>query len=102
MYMEWILCLIVIVCILALIALWFCQTRRRLREQFDMVLSARRQLEDYEKKAASAVSDADVTEVLRRSRSIYRQAAENYNTALHHPLLSLPGKLMGFVEEPLG
>ena len=42
-----------------------------------------------------------VTAVLRRCRSIYRQAAENYNAVLRNRLLGIPGHLMGFSEAPL-
>jgi len=37
-----------------------------------------------------------VAEVLRRSESIYRQAAGNYNETLHRPWIYIPGRLMGF------
>ncbi len=99
--MKWVLWLLILLSTSALIVLWFWEVRRRLREQYSMVVSARSQLETYEKRAASAVSDADVTGVLQRSRSIYHQAAENYNTLLKRPLIYIPARLMGFAEEPL-
>lgn len=37
-----------------------------------------------------------MTEVLRRSESIYRQAAGNYNETLHRLWIYIPGRLMGF------
>mgnify|MGYP003186766107 CR=1 FL=1 len=40
--------------------------------------------------------NADVAEVLRRSESIYRQAAGSYNETLHRPWIYIPGRLMGF------
>ncbi len=50
----------------------------------------------FEKRAAEAAGNADVAEVLRRSESIYRQAAGNYNETLHRPWIYIPGRLMGF------
>lgn len=99
--MKWVLWLLVILSTSALIILWFWEVRRKLREQHSMVVSARSQMEAFEKRAAAAVSDADVTGVLQRSRSIYHQAAENYNAVLKEPLIYIPGRLMGFAEEPL-
>ena len=37
---------------------------------------------------------------MRRSESIYRQAAEHYNTALCKPWAYLPGRLLGFRKAP--
>ena len=45
---------------------------------------------------AEAAGNADVAEVLRRSESIYRQAAGSYNETLHRPWIYIPGRLMGF------
>ena len=42
----------------------------------------------------------ELLEVLRRSESIYRQAAEHYNTALCKPWAYLPGRLLGFRKAP--
>lgn len=61
-----------------------------------MVESARCQLAAFEKRASEAAGNADVTEVLRRSESIYRQAAGSYNETLHRPWIYIPGRLMGF------
>ena len=66
------------------------------RQHRSMVESARCQLAAFEKRAAEAVGNADVAEVLRRSESIYRQAAGNYNETLHRPWIYIPGRLMGF------
>lgn len=86
----------------ALIALWFWEVRRKLRVHYSVVVSARGQMETFERRAAAtATGDKDVTAVLRRCRSIYRQAAENYNAVLRNPLLGIPGHLMGFSEAPL-
>gem|GEM_PF-6691411 len=49
----------------------------------------------------AAVAVRNEAQVLRRCRSIYRQAAENYNAVLRNPLLGIPGHLMGFTEAPL-
>ena len=51
---------------------------------------------DVLRRAAEAAGNADVAEVLRRSESIYRQAAGNYNETLHRPWIYIPGRLMGF------
>ena len=50
----------------------------------------------FEKRAAEAAGNADVAEVLRRSESIYRQAAGSYNETLHRLWIYIPGRLMGF------
>lgn len=80
----------------ALVVLWFWEVRRLLRQHRSMVESARCQLAAFEKRAAEAAGNADVAEVLRRSESIYRQAAGNYNETLHRPWIYIPGRLMGF------
>ena len=67
----------------------------------------RRSLDARKKPDLRWVYTVDVTlrsgegAVLRRCRSIYRQAAENYNAVLRNPLLGIPGHLMGFTEAPL-
>ena len=72
----------------ALIALWFWEVRRKLRVHYSVVVSARGQMETFERRAAAAATgDRDVTAVLRRCR--------------RNPLLGIPGHLMGFTEAPL-
>ena len=94
--MKWIIWLVAIASTSALVALWFWEVRRLLRQHRSMVESARCQLAAFEKRAAEAAGNADVAEVLRRSESIYRQAAGNYNETLHRPWIYIPGRLMGF------
>lgn len=98
--MKWIIWLVAIASTSALVVLWFWEVRRLLRQHRSMVESARCQLAAFEKRAAEAAGNADVTEVLRRSESIYRQAAEHYNTALCKPWAYLPGRLLGFRKAP--
>ena len=78
------------------VSLWFWEVRRVLRSYRSMVLSAAGQLVSYRKRLAQAQQDAVLLEVLRRSESIYRQAAGNYNETLHRPWIYIPGRLMGF------
>lgn len=94
--MKWVIWLVAIASTSALVALWFWEVRRLLRQHRSMVESARCQLTAFEKRAAEAAGNADVTEVLRRSESIYRQAAGNYNETLHRLWIYIPGRLMGF------
>ena len=75
--MKWVIWLVAIASTSALVALWFWEVRRLLRQHRSMVESARCQLAAFEKRAAEAAGNADVAEVLRRSESIYRQAAEH-------------------------
>lgn len=94
--MKWVIWLVAIASTSALVALWFWEVRRLLRQHRSKVESARCQLAAFEKRAAEAAGNADVTEVLRRSESIYRQAAGNYNETLHRLWIYIPGRLMGF------
>ena len=87
--MKWVIWLVAIASTSALVVLWFWEVRRLLRQHRSMVESARCQLAAFEKRAAEA-------EGLRRSESIYRQAAGNYNETLHRPGIYIPGRLMGF------
>ena len=94
--MKWVIWLVAVASTSALVALWFWEVRRLLRQHRSMVESARCQLAAFEKRAAESAGNADVAEVLRRSESIYRQAAGNYNETLHRPWIYSPGRLMGF------
>lgn len=38
--------------------------------------------------------------MLYRSESIYRQAVDNYNHALHRPWVYIPARIMGFRRAP--
>ena len=82
------------------ISLWFWEVRRVLRSFRSTVESAAGQLLTYRKKLAQSQQDAALQEVLRRSESIYQQAAEHYNTTLCKPWAYLPGRLLGFRKEP--
>ena len=90
--MKWVIWLVAIASTSALVALWVWEVRQ-LRSLGE---SARCQLAAFEKRAAEAAGNADVAEVLRRSESIYRQAAGSYNETLHRPWIYIPGRLMGF------
>ena len=94
--MKWIIWLVAIASTSALVALWFWEVRRKLRELYSMVESARSQLAAHQDRAAAAAGNADMAEILHRSESIYRQAAGNYNETLHRPWIYIPGRLMGF------
>lgn len=94
--MKWVIWLVAIASTSALVVLWFWEVRRLLRQHRSMVESARCQLAAFEKRVAEAAGNADVAEVLRRSESIYRQAAGSYNETLHRLWIYIPGRLMGF------
>lgn len=97
--MNWIVWSVALVSATALVTLWFWEVRRKLRELYSMVESARSQLAAHQDRAAAAAGNADMAEILHRSESIYRQAAGHYNAVLHRPLVYLPGCLMGFRPE---
>ena len=78
------------------VSLWFWEVRRVLRNYRSMVQCAAGQLVSCRKRLAQSQQDAALLEVLRRSESIYRQAAGNYNETLHRPWIYIPGRLMGF------
>ncbi len=82
------------------VCLWFWEVRRVLRSYRSMVQSAAGQLMACRKRLAQSQQDAALKEVLRRSESIYRQAAEHYNTALCKLWAYLPGRLLGFRKAP--
>ena len=74
--------------------LWFRDVRRIMTSRKSTVESAAGQLAVCRRKAADAQSGS--AEVLKRSESIYRQAVDLYNAALHKPWICLPAALMGF------
>ena len=93
---EWLGWLVAGISTVGFISLWFWEVRRVLRSFQSTVESAAGQLAAYRKRLAQAQQDAALQEVLRRSESIYRQAAGNYNETLHRPWIYIPGRLMGF------
>ncbi len=92
--------LLAVVSTVGFVSLWFWEVRRVLRNYRSMVQCAAGQLVSYRKRLAQSQQDAALLEVLRRSESIYRQAAEHYNTALCKPWAYLPGRLLGFRKAP--
>ena len=97
---EWLGWLVAGISTVGFISLWFWEVWRVLRSFQSTVESAAGQLAAYRKRLAQAQQDAALQEVLRRSESIYQQAAEHYNTALRKPWAYLPGRLLGFRREP--
>ena len=92
--------LIAIVSTTACIFFWFRDVRRIMLNRKSMVDSAASQLASWRRKTADAWDEPEIAEVIRRSESIYQQAIEHYNRALHKPLNYLPGRLLGFREVP--
>lgn len=93
---PWIAWLIAAVSTAAFVCLWFWEVRRVLRDRKSVVDSAAGQLTAFRRRAEDAPSDEELATVLRRSRSIYTQAVDNYNRALSRPWAYLPARLMGF------
>ena len=93
---EWLGWLVAGISTVGFISLWFWEVRRVLRNYRSMVQCAAGQLVSCRKRLAQSQQDAALLEVLRRSESIYRQAAGNYNETLHRPWIYIPGRLMGF------
>ena len=88
--------LLAVVSTVGFVSLWFWEVRRVLRNYRSMVQCAAGQLVSCRKRLAQSQQDAALLEVLRRSESIYRQAAGSYNETLHRPWIYIPGRLMGF------
>ena len=97
--MAWLAWLVAVVVAAGLITLWLFDARRVLREKCSTVESAAGQLAVCRKKLREHGGASEYAQVLDRSESIYRQAAENYNSALKKPWLYLPGKLLGYHKE---
>lgn len=97
MNMGWI---VAIISTSVLLVLWFWEVRRKLREQFSMVESARSQMDSCRRRVRGSSGDRETAQVLHRCEDIYRQAAEHYNGTLRKPLVFIPGRLMGFRREP--
>lgn len=62
--------------------------------------SAAGQLDAFRRRAAETCCDGELTQILRRSESIYHQAVDNYNRTFSRPWLYLPARLMGFRRIP--
>ena len=92
--------LLAVVSTVGFLSLWFWEVRLVLRNYRSMVQCAAGQLVSCRKRLAQSQQDAALLEVLRRSESIYRQAAEHYNAALCKPWAYLPGRLLGFRKVP--
>lgn len=92
--------LLAVVSTVGFLSLWFWEVRLVLRNYRSMVQCAAGQLVSCRKRLAQSQQDAALLEVLRRSESIYRQAAEHYNAALCKPWAYFPGRLLGFRKAP--
>lgn len=97
---PWIAWLIAIVSTTAFVTLWFWEVRRILNGKKSTVDSAAGQLAAFRRKAESEPLDRELHHVLQRSKSIYQQAVNNYNDALHRPWAYIPAHLMGFRKAP--
>ena len=98
--LGWFGWLLAVVSTVGFVSLWFWEVRRVLRNYRSMVQCAAGQLVSCRKRLAQSQQDAALLEVLRRSESIYRQAAEHYNAALCKPWAYFPGRLLGFRKAP--
>ena len=94
--------LIAVVSTAAFLTLWFWDVRRILKSRMSTVESAAAQLSACRKGAADG-GTRESAEILARSESIYRQAAELYNRTFSKPWIYLPGWLLGYrkLSEPL-
>ena len=70
------------------------------QQQKKHVDSAAGQLDAFRRRAAETCCDGELTQILRRSESIYHQAVDNYNRTFSRPWLYLPARLMGFRRIP--
>lgn len=82
---PWIAWLIAAVCAAAFVALWSWEVRRMLTGRQSIVDSAASQVTAFHRRLAQTPADREAAAVLYRSESIYRQAVDNYNHALHRP-----------------
>ena len=80
---PWIAWLIAAVCAAAFVALWSWEVRRMLTGWQSIVDSAASQVTAFRRRLAQTPADREAAAVLHRSESIYRQAVDNYNHALH-------------------
>ena len=100
---SWVAWLIAAVSTTAFLVLWFWEVRRVLRSRRSVVESAAAQLSACRRQAAGVRYDPELAQILARSESIYRQAAELYNRTYSKPWIHLPGWLLGYrkLSEPL-
>ena len=92
---PWIAWLIAAISTAAFVSLWFWEVRRILNDRKSTVDSAAGQLDAFRRRAAETCCDGELTQVLRRSESIYYQAVHN-----SRPWAYLPARLMGFRKIP--
>ena len=97
---PWIAWLIASISTAAFVSLWFWEVRRILNDRKSTVDSAAGQLDAFRRRAAETCCDGELTQILRRSESIYHQAVDNYNRTFSCPWLYLPARLMGFRRIP--
>ena len=97
---SWVAWLIAAVSTTAFLVLWFWEVRRVLRSRRSVVESAAAQLAACRRQAAGVRYDPELAQILARSESIYRQAVDNYNHALHRPWVYIPARIMGFRRAP--
>ena len=97
---PWIAWLIAAVCAAAFVALWSWEVRRMLTGRQSIVDSAASQVTACHRRLAQTPADREAAAVLYRSESIYRQAVDNYNPALHRPWVYIPARIMGFRRAP--
>ena len=97
---PWIAWLIAAVCAAAFVALWSWEVRRMLTGRQSIVDSAASQVTAFRRRLAQTPADREAAAVLYRSESIYRQAVDNYNHALHRPWVYTPARIMGFRRVP--
>ena len=97
---PWIAWLIAAVCAAVFVALWSWGGRRMLTGRQSIVDSAASQVTAFRRRLAQTPADREAAAVLHRSESIYRQAADNYNHALHRPWVYIPARIMGFRRAP--
>lgn len=95
---PWIAWLIAAVCAAAFVALWSWEVRRMLTGRQSIVDSAASQVTAFRRRLAQTPADREAAAVLYRSESIYRQAVDNYNHALHWPWVYIPARIMGSAE----
>lgn len=97
---PWIAWLIAALCAAAFVALWSWEVRRMLTGRQSIVDSAASQVSAFRRRLAQTPADREAAAVLYRSESIYRQAVDNYNYALHRPWVYIPACIMGFRRAP--
>lgn len=97
---PWIAWLIAAISTAAFVALWCWEVRRILNNRKSTVDSSAGQLDAFRRRAAETCCDGELTQILRRSESIYHQAVDNYNRTFSRPWLYLAARLMGFRRIP--